>query len=387
MSNIVQRENGTWQARIRRRGFPGQSKTFDTLADAEKWTRAVAREMDIGAFIHRSDAERTTFEEAANRYKTEILPKKRSIQQCESVIKILTEKFGKHSLASISAAMISSYRDERLKSVGAQTVVHEINMISRIYKACSLDWGIALPGGSPTLQVRKPKVDGARDRRLEEGEWEILEASLQQCESKVPLQIVEFALETAARKSEILSLTWADVDLKNCTARLRGVEGRETKNSAAFRDVPLSKKAVSTLTQVTRSINKKSKVFATTDAAITQSWKHAIERAKKMHKYDMLKKALRKKGKTEDEADAEIRALIYHKKKPADSTVKMLAEIEAHDETLKDFHFHDLRHEATSRLAEKLQIHELMKVTGHSSTAMLGRYYHPRASDLARKLG
>jgi len=49
--------------------------------------------------------------------------------------------------------------------------------------------------------------------------------------------------------------------------------------------------------------------------------------------------------------------------------------------------FHDLRHEATSRLAEKLALHELMKVTGHKDTKMLARYYHPRAEDLAKKLG
>jgi integrase len=54
---------------------------------------------------------------------------------------------------------------------------------------------------------------------------------------------------------------------------------------------------------------------------------------------------------------------------------------------MEDLTFHDLRHEATSRLAEKLQMHELMKVTGHAGSRMLARYYHPRAEDLAKKLG
>ena len=53
---------------------------------------------------------------------------------------------------------------------------------------------------------------------------------------------------------------------------------------------------------------------------------------------------------------------------------------------LMNLHWHDLRHEATSRLAEKLQMHELMKVTGHSDSKMLARYYHPKAEDLAKKL-
>ena len=55
---------------------------------------------------------------------------------------------------------------------------------------------------------------------------------------------------------------------------------------------------------------------------------------------------------------------------------------------LDDLHFHDLRHEATSRLAERLHnVIELSAVTGHKDLRMLKRYYHPRAEDLAKKLG
>lgn len=54
---------------------------------------------------------------------------------------------------------------------------------------------------------------------------------------------------------------------------------------------------------------------------------------------------------------------------------------------MEDLHFHDLRREATSRLAERLEMHELMRVTGHKDTRMLARYYEPRPEDLAKKLG
>ena len=37
-----------------------------------------------------------------------------------------------------------------------------------------------------------------------------------------------------------------------------------------------------------------------------------------------------------------------------------------------DVRLHDLRHEATSRLAERLQAHELAKVTGHEQQALYG---------------
>jgi integrase len=53
---------------------------------------------------------------------------------------------------------------------------------------------------------------------------------------------------------------------------------------------------------------------------------------------------------------------------------------------LLDLHFHDLRHEATSRLAKVFGLHELMKIVGHSSPTMLMRYYHPEAADFAQRL-
>jgi hypothetical protein len=49
-----------------------------------------------------------------------------------------------------------------------------------------------------------------------------------------------------------------------------------------------------------------------------------------------------------------------------------------------DFHFHDLRHEAVSRMAPLIRDSlTLSKVTGHKSTRMLGRYFHPDASYMA----
>lgn len=42
---------------------------------------------------------------------------------------------------------------------------------------------------------------------------------------------------------------------------------------------------------------------------------------------------------------------------------------------------------AIFRYTERMQMHELMRVTGHKDTRMLARYYHPRAEDLAKKLG
>jgi integrase len=54
---------------------------------------------------------------------------------------------------------------------------------------------------------------------------------------------------------------------------------------------------------------------------------------------------------------------------------------------MPDLHFHDLRHEAVSRLVEGgLSDQEVSAISGHKSMQMLKRYTHLRAEDLVGKL-
>lgn len=384
MATFEKQKNGRWKAKIRRTGWPAQSKVFDTKTDAEAYARATEREMDKGAFINRDDAERTTFGQAAARYEREVLPTKRGAVQDRARLTHLVAKFGKYSLASITAAKLSEHRDDRLKAVSAQTVVHELGLLSRIFKACAMDWNIALPQGVPTALVRKPVVSRGRDRRLEEGEEALLRAALSECKTPWPMAAFVLALETAARQSEILSLKWKEVDLTKRTARLRGIGGGVTKSGAEYRDVPLSSAAVSFLTALPRSVG--GNVVPLTKNALQLSHERARERGRRMHLHRLLKVKLHDTGLDTKAIDKEISALVYKKNLPLALTTNLLTEIDASEKILLDLTFHDLRHEATSRLAEKLQIHEIMKVTGHASSKMLARYYHPRAEDLAQKL-
>ena len=380
MAVITQRKNGSWQARIRRQGWPAQSKAFARKGDADAWARAVEREMDVGAFIQRDDAERTTFQDAADMYTREVLPRLRAQTQPRYMLARICEHFGRYSLASISPAMLAEYRDTRLKAVSAQTVVHELGLITRVLKACQLDWGIALPQGIPTQAIRRPKVSNARERRLEGQEEALL---LQALAGKTyPLAAVILAVETAARQSELASLQWADVDLVRRVARLRGPGGGVTKSGDDYRDVPLSPRAIKTLETLPRKL-KDPRVLPLSQNALRLSWDRALASARRRHLQARLVAQLAVEG---IDGDKEVRALVYKKRSPLPRSVDLMAELEQTDKTLSDLHFHDLRHEATSRLADRLQMHELMKVTGHKSSSMLSRYFHPRAEDLAAKL-
>lgn len=327
MATIRRRGDYQWQAQIRRAGFPPQSKTFETRKDAEAWARALEREMDTGEFIPRGEAARTTIKALARMYEDERVEKMKHPRQESSRLKVAVARFGDYHLSAVTSAMLSEWRDELGKTLSAQTVHHYVGVVGRLYKFAEKDKGIPLPLGNPVKGVRMPSIKNARDRRLEAGEEEKLMTALEKSRSKSLKNAVVFAIETAMRRGEILSLTWENVDLKRRVAHLP-----ETKNGES-RDVPLSSKAVALLKSLPRPING-GRVFPVTETAITEGFERA-----------------------------------------------------AHSAGLADIRFHDLRHEATSRLAERLQMHELAKVTGHKSPRMLLRYYHPRAEDLARKLG
>lgn len=386
MAQIRQRDNGSWLARIRRTGWPEQSSSFDTRVAAEAWARKIEREMDTGAFLPSDSAKRFTFGKLAENYAAKVLPQKRSARNEGYALARLVEEFGRYSLTSITAADLSAYRDKRLKVVGPQTVVHELGLVSRLYEYAIKDQQIHVPLGNPIKQVRRPKLPPGRNRRLVGTEEQFLLDALRQCEHSSMAPAIEFALETAARQSEILSLQWEDVNLKACTVRLRGIDGRETKSGDPFRDVPLSPHAVEVLKGLPRPINGKGSVFGLTAPTIRQAWAHAVKRARRTYVYGLLRQHLSDAGITGEAQIAELRAVTYKKKKPAKRTLELLVEIDAEDLTMLDLHFHDLRHEATSRLAEHFGMHELMKITGHKTASMLNRYYHPRAEDLAKKL-
>lgn len=393
MATIRQRTSGYWQAIVRRKGAPDQSKTFRKKKDAEAWAATIESEIARGVFVSRDEAEKTTFAKVAERFEEEVLPNKRSGDRDVYRLRQVVEHFGKHTLAAITSSMIAAYRDDRLKTLSPQTVVHEINLLSRIFKACTMDWGINLPMGIPTAQVRKPKVANARERRLESDEEQRIFAAIERGSRHSSLRsVIEFALETGARQSEITSLVWRDVDTEKRVARIRGIDGRETKNRDTFRDVPLSTKAIAVLNGITRP-KKGGLVFQTSASSIKQAWDSAIKRARKDYERDVIRKNLQIAGFSEKEIKAELRKIMprggpkpENPKPPRKETLRNIEQLKK-DPILANLHFHDLRHEATSRLAEKLQMHELMKVTGHKGTAMLARYYHPRAEDLAKKLG
>ena len=325
MATVTKR--GTkWQVKIRKKGYEPQSNTFTTKVAADRWARQVETEMDKGVFVSTSKAENTTLHDLMERYQKEVLPSKKSQRQVQSHCNVIDGLIGTKTAASLTPAVLAQFRDERMKTVTGHTVRKDLLLIRRILSQAQREWEIYLPMGNPVDSITIPKQPKGRDRRLTTGEEEKLLQQATEYGGEIH-NIIIVALETGMRRGEINRLRWKHIQLKSKTAQLF-----DTKNEED-RTVPLSNTVGEMLKKLPHNIS--GKVFALNPDSITQAFERICKKA-----------------------------------------------------GIEDLRFHDLRHEATTRLFEKgLSIMEVSAITGHKDLAMLRKYTHLRAEDLAKKLG
>jgi len=352
MATIRKRGPYQWQVSIRRKGYPVQHKTFEMKADAEAWARSVENEMDRGLFISRAEAETTTLEDCLKRYLEEVTPRKKGARQEAMKARIiLRHRIASLYMANVRGSDIAGYRDDRLAEGKApSTVQKELALLSHMFNTARREWGMESVT-NPVQLVSKPRINNQRDRRLRPDEEERLLAacSMQFNNSNVWLKpMIIMALETAMRKGELLDLRWKDIDFEK---RQLKCKNKDPKGETLVRYVPVSSRAVEVLKELPRSVN--GRVFPTTENAIKLAFPRACKRAcKHVHEHGQGKKK-----------KCQCRGI-------------------------EGLRFHDLRHEATSRLIESGLFTDVQvaSITGHKTLQMLKRYSHMRPSDLASLL-
>jgi integrase len=280
-------------------------------------------------FVDRSEAERATMGELIDRYLAEVTPQKKSARNDAQRLKFLKRHFGAYSPAALRPAHIAAFRDARLKAgLSGSSVVKELNSIAHVLDVAIKDWGMSLPS-NPVKLVRRPPVARGRDRRLLPGEESRLMSACEASNARMLAPIVRFALATAMRMGEMLALEWRYVDMAQRVATLP-----DTKTGDA-RQVPLSSAAIAAISTLPRHIK---------DGRVFWTWARA----------DSLENAWRRAVKSAG---------------------------------IIDLRFHDLRHEAVSRLFELgLNPMEVAAISGHKTLQMLKRYTHLKATELVKKL-
>ena len=319
-----------WQARIIRQGFPAQYRTFDARASAEAWARKVEAEMDSGIWRDRSEGDRTMLGKALDRYVREITPRKAATTAAREQAKIRrlqASPLARFALSRLTGQDVADYIRAREKNGSKPaTVISELATLSHLYTVARSAWGMSyLVNPVPLAKAARPKIPGGRERRLVDDE----EARLLASASPEFGAVIRFALATALRRGELASLRWGQVDLARRGLTLGSAE---TKNRTA-RSVPLSPAALEVLRFIPRRID--GSVFGLSVNAISLAWKRATRKA-----------------------------------------------------GVQGLTFHDLRHEAISRLFEDtdLDVMEIRAISGHKTLQMLARYTHLRTHRLADRL-
>lgn len=342
MATFRKRGN-TYQAAVCVNGIR-KTATHDTKEAAQKWARQMEAALDSGTYVDLSEAAQTTLQSLIKRFATEqVIGQRRTPAAAQREIYLLNRlaarPLAQKTMAKLTASDFAQYRTDRLQEVSPATVRNELIEFSLVIKTAINEWGLQLPGNpAESSKVKRPKVSNKRDRVLDHAEYERLGNALRQCQNPLVHPAALFSYETGLRMSELLGVTWRDVNFEEQTVHVNKVLDSTTKKivwktkNGDIRYVCLSTQAIKILRELLRT---DSSVFPVTHDTLDSAFEHARERAK-----------------------------------------------------VVDFHWHDLRHCAITKMARYIpNPMDLMTVSGHKNVEQVVRYYTAqRASALAKLL-
>lgn len=315
----VEKRGKNWRALVRRKGFRPESATFRLKAQASAW--AAEREGELVGMRH-GIIPRRTVRQAIERYQEEVCPKHQGkrweLIRLDKILRNLD--FADRDLGKVSAADIARWRDS-MSGLATSSARREYGLLRAVFTICVKEW--AWLKDSPFRGIIPPAEGHARTRRISDAETEAIASALGYVRGSRPETASQFvacaflwALETAMRQGEILSLTRDQI-----TGPVAFLP--RTKNGEP-RFVPLSSAALALLAL----LPAEGYLFPVANGTADTLFRKARENA-----------------------------------------------------GLLDLHFHDSRREAASRLAKKVDVMTLAKITGHKDVKLLLRVYY--APDMA----
>ncbi|MCJ2112913.1 site-specific integrase [Methylobacterium sp. E-025] len=322
----IRKRGSSWQAQVRRDGSRPTSKSFNLKADAVRWARDIERAIEQGEQPSKTKILKTLkLSDLLTRYEESITPSKKGANQERYKLKMIqAHPIANLNLSHITTKSVVDYRDSRMQLVQPSTARRELAILQHCFEIAKKEWGFPL-SCNPVHNIKLPEGSKARQNRLTPGDEERLNEALKQSRLWYLQPLVRLAIETGMRRGELLSLRWSSVDFLQRTARLE-----DTKNGHP-RTIPLTSTAIKLLQVLPR---KSDLIIPVSGNAVRLAW----ERLR----------------------------------------------VKAH---LPDLRFHDLRHEAISRLTEMgLTVPEVALISGHRDYKMLARYTHIRPENVAKKL-
>ena len=310
----IRRRKDKYQAQVRLNGVK-ICKTFNNLKDAKKWSIHQENKINLGTSLETLD-KTLSLADLVNRYLKEITPFKKGHEREKQRLKrLLKESICKRKVSQLSTKDFVAYKNKRILD-GNRTCRYDLALLHHIYNVAIKQWNYPIIY-NPISNIPKPKCNPPRERRLSDNELKYI--LNEQFKNPNMVKIIELAIETGMRRSEILGIN--KNNYKDGIITLS-----DTKNGCS-RKIPLTKKA-------TEILDNSKLPFQISDNAFKLSWN----------------RMLNKSG-------------------------------------IKDLHFHDLRHEAISRLFEMgFSIPEVSLVSGHKDVRQLMKYTHLKIKEIKKKL-
>jgi integrase len=350
MANIRQLASGHWQVQIRLKGRK-VTETFLRHDHAREWATEAEGQIDKGrAPTGKRARGAKTFGRLVDLHIDDMKEVGKPPRRSKSAtLEMLHRELGAFKLNELDRERLIKFGRDRAKNgAGPVTLGQDIGAIKLVLSHAAAVHGLEVsvePVLLARIALKRLGLIGKgreRDRRPTEEELQKLFAHFD-CKPRqlIPMsRIIKFAIATAMRQEEICRVTWSDL---NVHTKMLMIRDRKDPRAKMGNDQRIPLLAVSGY-----------------DANVL------IEEQRSLR------------------SNEDDRIFHYASKSASTAFTRVCAELK-----IEDLHFHDMRHEGTSRLFEAgFSIQQVALVTGHKDWKMLRRYTHlkPETLHLAASL-
>lgn len=340
MATIETRRNADgstgYRAKVRLKGFPSQSATFERKTDAKEWAKQTEASIREGRYFKTAEAKKHTISDFIDRYLREI--EKKNPKRFVDVKKLLNwwkREIGTYLLSDLTRALIIEQRDKLLSSTGRDvskgsnvaqrspaTVNRYMMALGHALTIATNEWEWIHE--NPMKKISNLPEPRGRIRYLRDDERERLLETCKASANPSLHTLVVLALSTGARYGELIKLRWDDIDWGRKVIILHDTKNKER------RLLPLMHYALELMEMRYKTRNIASDLVFPSPSNIMRPWNSRTSWV------SVLKKA-----------------------------------------NIQDFRFHDLRHSCASYLAMNgASLAEIAEILGHKTLQMVKRYAH-----------
>ncbi len=267
----------SYQVKIRRKGFPNHTGSFDDLEEARRFVRKVMGDQDRGHKIDRLIGHRTSVGDVIDDAITALETGRRRVKGKDTELYRL-RAFRRNfvtlcatALADATEDMFEDWIAERLEEVKPNSVGRDVRLLKPLFEAAARKYDLSR---SPLAYVKPPRAIDERIRRIQPEEESLLFAELIVAKDPIVPLAAQFALETGCRRSEMLRVEWTDYDASGGTIWLA-----DAKNGRG-RHILLTEQAQK-IVESLPGRGEGGKLFKATGNQLKQAFEYARARAAK----------------------------------------------------------------------------------------------------------